>query len=57
MSDLFQHYAEIREKLENALALAEKLQQEKSYLVNLLIQSKEPAVSEVVNKYLEWLNK
>ena len=54
MSEIVKSY---EARVDQLLEFAEKLQQEKSYLINLLIQSKEPGVSEVINKYLKWLNK
>jgi hypothetical protein len=52
MSELVNKY---EHQLEQALVLAEKLNKEKSYLVNLLIKSNEPSVTKIINQYLDWL--
>jgi hypothetical protein len=52
MSDLMTKH---QEQLDQALVLAEKLNKEKSYLVNLLIKSNEPSVTKIINQYLDWL--
>jgi hypothetical protein len=52
MSDLMIKH---QEQLDQALVLAEKLNKEKSYLVNLLIKSNEPSVTKIINQYLDWL--
>jgi len=52
MSDLVIKY---QEQLDQAIALAEKLNKEKSYLFDLLIKDVSPQATVIINKYLDWL--
>ena len=45
----------LQNQLDQAIALAEKLQREKSYLVDLLIKDISPSTTAIINKYLDWL--
>ena len=40
--------------LDQTIKLAEKLQKEKSYLVDLLIRDTSPSTTAIINKYLDW---
>jgi len=52
MSDLMTKY---QEQLDQAIALAEKIQREKTYLIDLLIKDVSPQATVIINKYLDWL--
>jgi hypothetical protein len=52
MSDLLTKY---QEQLDQAITLADKLNKQKSYLVDLLIKDKSQASNEIIDKYLNWL--
>jgi hypothetical protein len=52
MSDLMTKY---QEQLDQAIALAEKLNKEKSYLIDLLVKDVSPQATVIINKYLDWL--
>jgi hypothetical protein len=52
MSDLMTKY---QEQLDQAIALAEKINKEKSYLIDLLIKDVSPQSTVIINKYLDWL--
>ena len=52
MSDLMTKY---QEQLDQAITLADKLNKQKSYLVDLLIKDKSQASNEIIDKYLNWL--
>ena len=52
MSDLMTKY---QEQLDQAIALAEKIQKEKTYLIDLLVKDVSPQASIIINKYLDWL--
>ena len=45
----------LQNQLDQAIALAEKLQKQKSYLVDLLIGNGSLSTSIIINKYLDWL--
>jgi hypothetical protein len=42
-------------QLDQALVLAEKLNKEKSYLIDLLIKDTSSSTTAIINKYLDWL--
>jgi len=46
---------QIQSQLDQAMALAEKLNREKGYLVDLLIKDTSPSTTAIINKYLDWL--
>jgi hypothetical protein len=52
MQDLVNKY---QDQLDQAIALAEKLNRQKSYLVDLLIRDISPSTTAIINKYLDWL--
>jgi hypothetical protein len=52
MSDLMTKY---QEQLDQAIALAEKIDKQKSYLIDLLIKDVSPQSTMIINKYLDWL--
>jgi hypothetical protein len=52
MSDLLTKY---QEQLDQAITLADKLNKQKSYLVDLLIKDKSQASNQIIDKYLNWL--
>ena len=45
----------LQNQLDQAIALAEKLQRQKGYLVDLLIKDISPSTTVIINKYLDWL--
>ena len=45
----------LQNQLDQAIALAEKLNREKGYLVDLLIKDTSPSTTAIINKYLDWL--
>jgi hypothetical protein len=46
---------QLESQLDQAMALAEKLQRQKGYLVDLLIKDISPSTTVIINKYLDWL--
>ena len=52
MSELVNKY---QHQLDQALVLAEKLNKEKSYLIDLLIKDTSSSTTAIINKYLDWL--
>jgi hypothetical protein len=52
MDELVNKY---QDQLDQAIALAEKLNKEKSYLIDLLIKDVSPQSTVIINKYLDWL--
>jgi len=52
MSDLMTKY---QDQLDQAIALAEKINKEKSYLIDLLIKDTSSSTTAIINKYLDWL--
>jgi hypothetical protein len=52
MSELVNKY---QDQLDQALALAEKINKEKSYLIDLLIKDTSSSTTAIINKYLDWL--
>ena len=45
----------LQNQLDQAIALAEKLQRQKGYLVDLLIKDISSSTTVIINKYLDWL--
>jgi hypothetical protein len=52
MSELVNKY---QHQLDQALVLAEKLNKEKSYLIDLLIKDTSSSTTAIINQYLDWL--
>ena len=52
MDELVNKY---QDQLDQAIALAEKINKEKSYLIDLLIKDVSPQSTVIINKYLDWL--
>ena len=50
-----QRIEQLESQLDQAMALAEKLNREKGYLVDLLIKDTSPSTTVIINKYLDWL--
>ena len=50
-----QRIEQLENQLDQAMSLAEKLNREKGYLVNLLIGDGSLSTSVIINKYLDWL--
>ena len=50
-----QRIEQLESQLDQAMALAEKLNREKAYLVDLLIKDTSPSTTAIINKYLDWL--
>jgi len=46
---------QVQKQLDQAIALAEKLNKEKGYLVDLLIKDTSPSTTKIINQYLDWL--
>jgi len=44
-----------QDQLDKAIALAEKINKEKSYLIDLLIKDTSSSTTAIINKYLDWL--
>jgi hypothetical protein len=53
MDEILKKY---QDQLDQAIALADKLNKQKSYLVDLLIKDKSQASNEIIDKYLNWLD-
>lgn len=50
-----QQIEQLESQLDQAMSLAEKLNREKGYLVDLLIKDTSPSTTAIINKYLDWL--
>ena len=50
-----QRIEQLKSQLDQAMSLAEKLNREKGYLVDLLIKDTSPSTTAIINKYLDWL--
>ena len=50
-----QRIEQLESQLDQAIALAEKLNREKGYLVDLLIKDTSPSTTAIINQYLDWL--
>jgi len=46
---------QLQSQLDHVMALTEKLNRQKSYLVDLLIRDKSPSTTAIINQYLDWL--
>ena len=49
-----QRIEQLESQLDQAMALAEKLNREKGYLVDLLIKDTSPSTTKIINQYLDW---
>jgi len=45
----------LQQQLDQAIKLADKINRQKSYLVDLLIKDSSPSTTKIINKYLDWL--
>jgi hypothetical protein len=45
----------LQQQLDQAIKLADKINRQKSYLVDLLIADPSPSTTKIINKYLDWL--
>ena len=50
-----QRIEQLESQLDQAMSLAEKLNREKGYLVDLLIKDTSPSTTAIINQYLDWL--
>ena len=50
-----QRIEQLESQLDQAMSLAEKLNKEKAYLVDLLIKDTSSSTTAIINKYLDWL--
>ena len=50
-----QRIEKLESQLDQAMSLAEKLNREKGYLVDLLIKDTSSSTTAIINKYLDWL--
>ena len=50
-----QRIEQLQDQLDKAIALAEKLNRQKGYLVDLLIKDTSPSTTKIINQYLDWL--
>lgn len=50
-----QQIEQLESQLDQAMSLAEKLNREKGYLVDLLIKDTSPSTTAIINQYLDWL--
>jgi len=50
-----QRIEQLESQLDQAIALAEKLNRQKGYLVDLLIKDTSSSTTAIINKYLDWL--
>lgn len=50
-----QRIEQLQDQLDQAIKLAEKINRQKSYLVDLLIRDGSLSTSVIINKYLDWL--
>ena len=50
-----QRIEQLESQLDQAMALAEKLNREKGYLIDLLIKDTSLSTTAIINKYLDWL--
>ena len=53
MDEIIKKY---QDQLDQAIKLSEKINRQKSYLVDLLIKNKSPSSSVIIGKYLDWLD-
>jgi hypothetical protein len=52
MDEILKKY---QDQLDQAIKLADKINRQKSYLVDLLIKDKSQASNQIIDKYLNWL--
>ena len=52
MDEILKKY---QDQLDQAIKLSEKINRQKSYLVDLLIKDTSPSTTVIINKYLDWL--
>jgi hypothetical protein len=52
MDEILKKY---QDQLDQAIKFSEKINRQKSYLVDLLIKDKSPSSSVIIGKYLDWL--
>jgi hypothetical protein len=45
----------LQQQLDQAINLADKINRQKTYLVDLLIADPSPSTTKIINKYLDWL--
>ena len=50
-----EYETKLHNQLDQAIKLAEKINRQKSYLVDLLIRDGSLSTSIIINKYLDWL--
>jgi len=53
MDEILKKY---QDQLDQAIKFSEKINRQKSYLVDLLIKDKSPSSSVIIGKYLDWLD-
>ena len=53
MDEILKRY---QDQLDQAIKLADKINRQKSYLVDLLIKDKSQASNQIIDKYLNWLD-
>ena len=46
----------LQQQLDQAIKLADKINRQKTYLVDLLIADPSPSTTKIINKYLDWLD-
>jgi uncharacterized membrane protein affecting hemolysin expression len=46
---------QVQKQLDQVIELAEKLQRQKGYLVDLLIKDTSSSTTKIINQYLDWL--
>ena len=52
MDEILKKY---QNQLDQAIKLSEKINRQKSYLVDLLIKDTSPSTTAIINQYLNWL--
>jgi hypothetical protein len=52
MDEILKRY---QDQLDQAIKFSEKINRQKSYLVDLLIKDTSPASNQIISKYLDWL--
>ena len=52
MDEILKKY---QDQLDQAIKFSEKINRQKSYLVDLLIKDSSPSTTVIINKYLNWL--
>ena len=52
MDEILKKY---QDQLDQAIKLADKINRQKSYLVDLLIKDSSPSTTKIINQYLDWL--